>query len=77
MGPLPCFFGASFIALGVVIWNDRRHARREAAEVAAAPGAAEAPRRQMSPLTAAGLTLGGVVVLFYVVFVIVTGLKGA
>ena len=68
-GVLPCFFGASLLAAGVVIWADRRHARREGG---ATPRPADTPRSPMSPLAAAGLTLGAVVLVLYIVFVFVS-----
>jgi hypothetical protein len=77
MGALACMSGASLLTLGVVIWADRRHARRGGGGAPAGAPTAGAPRAPMSPLTAAGLTLGGVVLLVYVVFVIVTALRGA
>lgn len=68
LGPGPCLALATLVALGAVIWADRSHARRTAAPADAAhrPRAA---RRQMGPLAAAGLTLGVVLVLVYVIFV--------
>ena len=64
---LPCFFGASLLAAIVVVVAERRHRRRQARP---AGPARTAPRRAMSPLTAAGLTLAGVALLAYVLFVI-------
>ena len=67
LGPLPCLSLATLLAGALVVVVERRRSRRERAE--ASPGAGR-PRRPMSALTAALLTLGGVALLVYVVFVI-------
>ena len=68
MGPLPCLSLATLLAGALVVVVERRRSRRgERAE--ASPGAVR-PRRPMGALTAALLTLGGVALLVYVVFVI-------
>jgi hypothetical protein len=68
LGPVPCLTLATLLAGAVVVVVERRRSRRgERAE--AGPGSARA-RRPMSALTAALLTLGGVALLAYVVFVI-------
>jgi len=69
MGALPCLVGATLIAAGIVIWAERRRARRRDAEADEARGGTPEPR-QMSPLAAVGLTLGAVVLLAYIVLVI-------
>ncbi len=66
MGPLACLSLATLVAVAAVVLVERRRSRREA-RPAGAPAAA---RRPMGALTAAGLTLGVVVVLAYVVFVL-------
>jgi uncharacterized iron-regulated membrane protein len=78
MGALACMTIATFLSFGVVAWADRRHERRGRAggESPAGAPAAHAPKRPMSPLAAAGLTLGGVVVLAYVLFIVVTAARG-
>jgi hypothetical protein len=67
LGVMPCFFGASLLAAIAVVVAERRHRRRHSR-----PAASGAPRtrRPMSPLMAAGLTLAGVALLAYVLFVI-------
>ena len=50
----------------MVVLIERRRARRDAPQPAGAPR----ERRPMSALTAAGLTLGAVVLVVYVVFVL-------
>ena len=72
LGVLPCFLGASVLAAIVVVLAERRHRRRHAAAAQAEPGPAK-PRRPMSPLAAAGLTLAGVALLAYILFVIRAG----
>jgi len=68
LGVLACLSLATLLAGVVVVVVERRRSRRgEAARPAA--GAPRA-RRPMSPLTAALLTLGGVALLVYVVFVL-------
>ena len=76
MGALPCMMGATLITAGVVLWADRRRERRARAE-GAGERRADAPRRPMGPLTAAALTLGGVLLVAYVLFIIVTASRGA
>ena len=66
LGPLACLSMATILAAAAVVVVERRRARREA-RPAGGPPAARGP---MSPLTAAALTLGAVVLLIYVVFVI-------
>ena len=67
LGVLPCLLGATLVTAAVIVVADRRRSRRDAA---AAPGAA-APRerRPMGALAGAGIALGLVVVLAYVVLV--------
>jgi hypothetical protein len=68
MGPLACLSLATLVAVVAVVLVERRRSRRDA-RPAGAPAVA---RRPMGALTAAGLTLGVVVVLIYVVFVLRT-----
>ena len=66
LGVIACLSLATVVATGAVVLLERRRRRREApAPVAGPPG-----RRPMSALTAAALTLGGVLLLVYVIFVI-------
>ncbi len=67
LGVLPCFFAAGALAATVVVLAERRHRRRQSRPEPTGPPRA---RRAMSPLTAAGLTLGGVALLAYILFVI-------
>ena len=68
LGVLACLLGASGLTTGVVIWAERRHTRRDGAE---ATSASTVPhRRPLGPLAAAGLTLGAVVLVAYILFVI-------
>jgi hypothetical protein len=67
LGVLPCFVAASALAAIVVVLAERRHRRRQSGP---SPTGPPRPRRAMSPLTAAGLTLGAVALLAYVLFVI-------
>jgi hypothetical protein len=69
MGALPCLVGATLVAAAVVIWAERRRNRRLGLQRAGANASAPAPSRPMSPLTAAGLTLLGVLLVVYVIFV--------
>jgi uncharacterized iron-regulated membrane protein len=75
LGAIACMTGATFVTAGVVIWADRRRERR-AAEDADGPAARPAERRPMTPLAAAGLTLGSVVLLAYVIFIVVIAARG-
>jgi ABC-type Fe3+-siderophore transport system permease subunit len=67
LGVMPCFFGATIVTIAVVILAERRHRRRHADP---ASGPVGRTHRPMSALTAVALTLGGVAVLAYVLFVI-------
>ncbi len=69
MGPLACMSGATLLTAGAVVWADRRSRRRGPEADDGPPDGARTP---MSPLAAAGLTLAGVALLAYVIFVIVT-----
>ena len=69
MGALPCLVGATLVAAAVVIWAERRRNRRLGLTRAGASASAPTPSRPMSPLTAAGLTLLGVLLVVYVIFV--------
>ena len=66
LGPLACLSMATILAAAAVVVVERRRARREARPAGGPP----APRRPMSALTAAGLTLGAVALLVYVLFVL-------
>ncbi len=76
MGALACMTGATLITAGIVLWADRRRERRVAAGTTAGRRDPDARRRPMSPLAAAGLTLGGVLVVAYVLFIVVTAARG-
>ena len=73
MGALPCLVGATLVAAAVVIWAERRRNRRLGPERAGASASAPTPSRPMGPLTAAGLTLLGVLLVVYVIFVAANG----
>lgn len=66
LGPLACLSLATLLAAGVVVLVERRRSRREARTAAGPPVA----RKPMSALTGAGIALGVVVLLIYVVFVL-------
>ncbi len=66
LGALGCLSLATLGAAVVVVVVERRRSRREARPADGPPPT----RRPMGPLTAAGLTLGAVVLLIYVVFVL-------
>ena len=71
LGPLACLSIATLVAAAAVVLVERRRARREPA-----PGPGPGQRREkrpMSALTAAGLTLGGVLLVVYVIFVLRAG----
>ena len=66
LGPLACLSLATLLAAAAVVVVERRRARHESRPA----GAPHARRRPMSALTAAGLTLGAVVLLVYLIFVL-------
>jgi len=66
LGALGCLSLATLGAAVLVVVVERRRSRREARPADGPPPT----RRPMGPLTAAGLTLGAVVLLIYVVFVL-------
>ena len=68
LGPLACLSLATLLAGALVVFVERRRSRRgeRSQEAAGAPRV----RQPMSARTAALLTLGGVALLAYVVFVI-------
>ena len=66
LGPLACLSFATLLAVAAVVLVERRRARREARPA----GDPRPARRPMSALTGAGLTLGAVALLVYVVFVL-------
>ena len=71
MGPMPCLFLATLLTAAVVVAVERRRGRRARAAgepVAGSPGR-PAERRPMSALAGAGIALGAVVVLAYIIFV--------
>ena len=73
LGALACLSLATLLAGALVVVVERRRSRGgEAAEEAAEEAAVGTPRarRPMGPLTAAALTLGGVALLAYIVFVV-------
>ena len=70
LGPLACLSLATLLAAAAVVLVERRRGRREARAEARPAGGPPPARRPMGPLTAAGLTLGAVALLIYVVFVI-------
>ena len=72
LGVLPCLLGATIVTIAVVVLAERRHRRRHA-DADAGGGDARTvarTRKPMSALTAVALTLGGVALLAYVLFVI-------
>ncbi|WP_217914571.1 hypothetical protein [Miltoncostaea marina] len=69
LGPMPSLFLATVLTAAVVVAVERRRSRH--ARAAAAPHARPAERRPMSALAGAGIALGAIVVLAYVVFVLV------
>jgi hypothetical protein len=69
LGVVACLTLATALAVGAVLGAERLRPRGgRPADEPRAPR----PRRSMSPLAAVALTLGGVVVLIYVVWVIST-----
>jgi hypothetical protein len=71
MGPLPCLTLATALTAGVVVLAERRRARRLRDDGDAdAPTGPRGRRGPMSAPAAVALTLGVVVLLVYVLFVI-------
>ncbi|MGD9696414.1 MAG: hypothetical protein AB7V42_12240 [Thermoleophilia bacterium] len=73
LGIMPCFFLATLTAAAIVFAAERLRSReRRAAQVAGPAGgtATARPRRQLTPLGAAALTLAVVVALIYVIFIL-------
>lgn len=70
MGAVGCLSAAILLTGATVWWAERRRARRLGAARAAAAQGETAYRQPMGPLTAAALTLGGVLLLIYVILVI-------
>ena len=70
LGPLACLSLATLLTGALVVVVERRRSRRGEAEATEAGTGTARARRPMSPLTAAALTLGGVALLAYIVFVI-------
>jgi hypothetical protein len=66
LGPLACLSLATLLAAAVVVLVERRRARSGARPAGGAPPT----RRPMSALTGAGIALGVVALLVYVVFVL-------
>ncbi len=69
LGPLPCLSIATVLAVAAIVLAERRRTRR-AAGATTDGELRRGERAPMSALTAAALTLGVVVLLVYVVFVI-------
>jgi hypothetical protein len=69
LGALACLSLATLLAGALVVVVERRRSRGGEAAEEAAVGTPRA-RRPMGPLTAAALTLGGVALLAYIVFVV-------
>ena len=70
LGVAACLLGATAVAVAAMVVAERAHARRAAPpEHAGARG----PRRRMSPLAAAAITLGAVLLVVYVIFVLSAG----
>jgi cobalamin synthase len=69
LGPLPCLTIATLGAVVTIVLAERRRTRRIAG-AAAGDELRRGERAPMSAATAAALTLGAVVLLVYVVFVI-------
>jgi hypothetical protein len=69
LGVMACLLGATAVAVAAVVAAERVHARRATPRRAGARG----PRRRMSPLAAAGITLAAVLVVVYVIFVLSAG----
>jgi hypothetical protein len=69
LGPLACLSLATLVAVAAVVVVERRRARRRAAP----SGEAARERRPMSAPAAVALTLGVVVLLVYILFVIRAG----
>jgi uncharacterized iron-regulated membrane protein len=67
LGPLLCLTAATLVTAGVVVWNERRRVRGDDGGRAPAP---DSPRAPMGALAGAGIAVGVVVVLVYVIFVI-------
>lgn len=72
LGALPSLTLATLCTVGVVVVSERRRGR------VGTPPRSESgrSRRPMGPLTAAALTLGGVVLFIYVIFVIRVAVGG-
>jgi hypothetical protein len=66
LGPLACLSLATLVAAAAVVAVERRRSRKAAQPAGGPP----APRRPMSALSAAGLTLGAVALVVYVIFVL-------
>ncbi|MGE0029234.1 MAG: hypothetical protein AB7O78_19665 [Thermoleophilia bacterium] len=66
LGPLACLSLATLLAAALVVLVERRRGRREARPAGGPP----ATRTPMSAMAGAGIALGVVVVLIYVVFVL-------
>jgi hypothetical protein len=66
LGPLACLSLATLLSAAAVVVVERRRARREAHPAGGPPPT----RRPMSALTGAGIALGVVALLVYVIFVL-------
>jgi hypothetical protein len=69
LGPLACLSLATLLAAAVVVLVERRRGRREARPAGGPP----AERRPMGALAGAGIALGVVVLIVYVIFVLRSG----
>ncbi len=70
LGVLPCLSLAVRLAVAAVVLVERRRTARAEREASPAGVAARGERAPMSAVTGAGIALGVVVVLVYVVFVV-------
>jgi uncharacterized iron-regulated membrane protein len=68
LGPLLCLTGATLVTAAVVVWSERRRGRD--AEDGGGQQEPDAPRAPMGALAGAGIAVGVVVLLVYVIFVI-------
>ena len=70
LGVGACLLGATVVAVAAVVLVERLRGRRAAGDAGRAAGGRRVARGRMSPLAAAGLTLGVVLVIVYVIFVV-------
>jgi uncharacterized iron-regulated membrane protein len=67
LGPLLCLTGATLVTAAVVVWSERRRGPIPGDDDAPA---SDEPRAPMGALAGAGIAMGVVVLLVYVLFVI-------